>query len=164
MAEPSIEAQKAVEWARKIANDESHGYDQGNRWGPDYDCASFVIMAYENAGVPVKENGASYTGNMYDAFLAAGFEDITGQVNLSSGSGLIAGDVLLNVENHTAMSTGAGNLVEASQNEIGGIIGGQTGDQTRQEIYEHGYYDFPWDYVLRYPGSSGVYIVRFVPM
>ena len=164
MAEASMVAQKAVQWAREIANDDSHGYDQGNRWGPDYDCASFVITAYENAGIPVKENGASYTGNMYNAFIASGFEDVTHLIDLSSGSGLIEGDVLLNVANHTAMSTGNGMLVEASQNEFGGITGGQTGDQTGQEIYEHGYYNYgPWDYVLRYPGSSGVYITRFVP-
>ena len=165
MAEPSMQAVEAVEWALQIANDNSHGYDQTNRWGPDYDCASFVIQAYDNAGVPVKANGATYTGNMYDAFINAGFEDVTSQINLSTGAELIEGDVLLNVANHTAMSTGNGMLVEASQNEFGGITGGQTGDQTGQEIYEHGYYNYgPWNYVLRFPGDSGVSIVRFVPI
>lgn len=160
----------AVAWARAIANDNSHGYDQTNRWGPDYDCASFVISAYDSAGVPVMANGATDTGNMYDAFIASGFTDVTGQVDLSSGSGLVAGDVLLNTASHAAMSTGGGSLVEASMNEFGGITGGQTGDQTGQEIYEHGYYNFPWNYVLRYAGGggsggggSGVYIVRWIP-
>ena len=32
--------EKAVTWAIKIANDPAHGYDQDNRWGPDYDCSS----------------------------------------------------------------------------------------------------------------------------
>ena len=41
---------KAVQWAVDIANDSSHGYDQGSRWGPDYDCAALVIAAYEYAG------------------------------------------------------------------------------------------------------------------
>ena len=35
--------EKAVTWAIKIANDPAHGYDQDNRWGPDYDCSSLVI-------------------------------------------------------------------------------------------------------------------------
>lgn len=29
--------QDAVAWARRIAADDSHGYDQTNRWGADYD-------------------------------------------------------------------------------------------------------------------------------
>ena len=32
--------EKAVTWAIEIANDPAHGYDQDNRWGPDYDCSS----------------------------------------------------------------------------------------------------------------------------
>ena len=36
---------KAVTWAVGIANDNSHGYDQADRWGPDYDCSSLVIQA-----------------------------------------------------------------------------------------------------------------------
>ena len=159
----------AVEWAIGIANDDSHGYDQTNRWGPDYDCSSLVIQAWQNAGVPVKTQGASYTGNMYDAFIACGFVDVTSQVDLSSGSGVVRGDVLLNIVHHTAMSIGNGQIVQASINEHGETTGGQTGDQTGREIYTRSYYNYPWDKVLRYPGgggnitpSGGVYIVRFV--
>lgn len=66
------------------------------------------------------------------------------------------------------MSIGNGQLVAASQNEFGGITGGQTGDQTGKEIHVHGYYNFPWKYVLRYPGggvapAQGLYIVRWIP-
>lgn len=53
----------AVNWAVDIANDNTYGYDQTNRWGPDYDCPSFVISAWEAAVVDVKANGASYTGD-----------------------------------------------------------------------------------------------------
>lgn len=145
---------KAVEWAVGIANDNSHGYDQGDRWGPDYDCSSLLIQAWENAGVPVKTNGATYTGNMYNVFIGCGFKDVTSQVSLSSGSGVQYGDVLLNVVNHTAMSIGNGNIVQASINEFGEVTGGQTGDQTGQEIWTRSYYNYPWDHVLRYPGGS----------
>lgn len=160
--------ENAVEWAIGIANDNSHGYDQTNRWGPDYDCSSLLIQAWENAGVPVKTNGASYTGNMYDVFIQCGFQDVTTSVNLSDGSGLVRGDVLLNIQNHTAMSIGNGQVVQASMNENGEITGGQTGDQTGKEIWVTGYYNYPWDCVLRYPGGGGsagdgLYIVRFIP-
>ena len=33
----------AVTRALEIAADDSHGYDQANRWGADYDCSSLVI-------------------------------------------------------------------------------------------------------------------------
>ena len=80
--------EKAVTWAIEIANDPAHGYDQDNRWGPDYDCSSLVISAWQQAGVPVKTKGATYTGNMKSVFLSCGFKDVTSKVNLSTGSGM----------------------------------------------------------------------------
>lgn len=163
--------ESAVQWAIGIANDNSHGYDQGSRWGPDYDCSSLLITAYQQAGIKVKDAGATYTGNMYSTFLACGFEDVTGFVNLSNGSGIKRGDILLNTASHTAMSIGNGQVVQASQNEFGGATGGQTGDQTGREIWCTNYYNFPWNYVLRLShsesgGSSGgasAYIVKWIP-
>ena len=67
----------AIKWMEDTANDDSHGYDQINRWGPDYDCSSAVITAWQMAGVPVKSRGATYTGNMYGVFKKCGFEDVT---------------------------------------------------------------------------------------
>ena len=146
---------KAVAWAVNIANDPAHGYDQANRWGPNYDCSSFVISAWEAAGVPVKQAGASYTGNMYAAFLKCGFADVKGRVNLATGAGLEKGDVLLNKANHTELYIGGGKVVKASINENGGVTGGQTGDQTGREIYVGSYYNYPWDCVMRYEGGGG---------
>lgn len=146
--------ENAISQMEKWANDDSHGYDQANRWGPDYDCSSAVIQAWENAGVPVKSNGATYTGNMYSVFKACGFEDVTASVNLSNGSGLQRGDVLLNHVHHTAMYCGNGQIVQASINEYGATTGGQTGDQTGREFYIRSYYNYPWDVVLRYNGSA----------
>lgn len=144
---------KAVAWAVRIANDPAYGYDQANRWGPNYDCSSFVISAYQYAGVPVRAAGASYTGNMLSSFLKCGFRNVITSVNLSTGSGLRKGDVLLHA-NHTELYIGDGKDVKASINERGGTTGGQSGDQTGREIYVGPYYNYPWSYVLRYFGDG----------
>jgi hypothetical protein len=141
---------KAVAWALDTATSPAHGYDQNKRWGPDYDCSSFVITAWQNAGVPVKDEGATYTGNMYFPFLRCGFKDVTLRVNLKTGAGLEKGDVLLNKANHTEMYVGGGQNVKASINEKGGTTGGDPGDQNGREIRVSGYYNYPWDCVLRY--------------
>ena len=144
----------AVEWALSVAADSSHGYDQAGRWGPDYDCSSLVISAWEQAGVPVKsQGGATYTGNMKRAFLAHGFVELSG-LDLSGPAGLAYGDVLLHERNHTAMYIGAGQIVQASINELGTIKGGAKGDQTGGEIAVRSYYNYPWDCVLRYAAEE----------
>lgn len=147
---------KAVAWAVGIADSPEHGYDQQNRWGADYDCSSFVISAWQQAGVPVKTSGASYTGNMYYAFLKCGFRDVTNSINLNTGANLQKGDVVLNTKHHTEMYIGNGRMVKASINELGGVTGGKSGDQTGREIYIGNYYkpSYGWDYVLRYYGGE----------
>lgn len=138
----------ATAWAVNIANDNSHGYDQIGRWGPDYDCSSLVISAYEQAGVKVKEAGATYTGNMRAAFVKCGFNAIP----YKKGMTLYKGDVLLNEKHHTALYIGDGQIVQASCNEKGGIYNGKDGDQTGREIATGRFYEYSkgWDYVLRY--------------
>ncbi len=143
-------AQGAVAWAVAIANNPAHGYDQQNRWGPDYDCSSLVISAWEAVGVSVREAGASYTGNMRKAFLACGFRDVTVEVDLASGRGMQPGDVLLNEASHTALVVTEGRIVAARLNERGQTVGGVPGDQTGKEICQQSYYNYPWSCVLRY--------------
>lgn len=135
-----------------LAADNSHGYDQTYRWGErgDYDCSSAIITAWQTAGVPVKTNGATYTGNMKSVFINCGFSNITSSIVLSNGSGLNRGDVLLNESSHTAMYIGNGQIVHASINENGGTTGGTPGDQTGKEICTRSYYNKPWNCILRY--------------
>ena len=148
--------EKAIAWMEKTAKDPAHGYDQAYRWGErgDYDCSSAVITAWQQAGVPVKTAGATYTGNMLQAFKQCGFDDVTAKVNRGTGEGMKRGDVLLNVVHHTAMYCGNGQEVEASINERGGAVGGAPGDQTGREFLIRPYRNYPWNYVLRYNGAD----------
>ena len=139
--------EKAIAWALGIANDPAHGYDQTSRWGPNYDCSSFVISAFKAAGLPLT---ATYTGNMKYDFLRNGFVAVT------DGT-LRRGDVLLHEKNHTALYLGNMQMVQAGSNERGGIIGGKSGDQTGSEIGVRSYYNYPWDVVLRYAGEERDY-------
>lgn len=141
--------EKAVAWIKQIAADNSHGYLWGG-WGPkDYDCGHLVITAWQEAGVPVKTAGSSYTGNMKRVFMSCGFKDVTTQVNLKTGAGMKAGDVLVNEKNHAAMCVGNGKIVQARSN-----LDGKTGDSSGNEIREQAYYNYPWDVVLRYAGDE----------
>ena len=144
--------QKALAWMKALAADQSHGYSQANRWGPDYDCSSAVITAYQVAGVPVKTKGATYTGNMKSVFLRCGFADITGMVSLTSCAGMEPGDVLLNEVHHTAMYCGGKKMVHARGQSFGSPA---TGDQGA-EIAITDYYNYPWNCVLRYTGGETV--------
>ena len=140
--------EKAVAWAEQIAADNRHGYGWGG-WGPDYDCGHLVIQAYEQAGIRLKSAGATYTGNMRAAALRCGFKDVTAGVNLATGAGLRRGDILLNQASHAALCVGSGRIVQARGN-----LDGLPGDSSGNEIRVQGYYNYPWDCVLRPPVSE----------
>lgn len=144
---------KACIWAEGIANDQSHGYSQANRFGPDYDCSSLVISAYKSAGVSISWNEVSYTGNM-DKLKNYGFKDVTASINLETGSGLQRGDILYyhisGTNGHTAMYCGNGKIVHARGQSYGSSA---TGDQGT-EIAITAYYRGQWQHVLRYQGGG----------
>lgn len=130
---------KALKWALDTASDDSIGYSQDYRWsGKYYDCSSFVITAYRKAGLSL--NGASYTGDMYSSFTSEGFKDVTSQCDLSTGSGMQPGDVLLNTVTHTEMYSGNGKMVGARTSHAA----------LADQVQEHNYNNHPWNYVLRY--------------
>lgn len=140
--------ERAIAWALCVAGDDSHGYSQdaNKRFaGVDYDCSSFVISAYRQAGVPLT---STFTGNMKQDFLAHGFVEVPLKDKQR-------GDVLLNEAHHTAIYIGDNKLVHASASETGGKYG-REGDQTGREICVRSYYDYPWNCVLRYVGDGAV--------
>lgn len=147
----------ACEYGVRIANDNSHGYDQNNRWLPDVDCSSLVTLCYENAGIPVKsKGGATYTGNLKEGFTKCGFTAIKCKPVLP---GLKRGDVLFydyvkngKTHGHAVLYLGGGQIVQAAINEKGTATGGKTGDQTEREVSVGNFYipSYGWDYILRY--------------
>lgn len=147
--------ENAVARAEAIALDDTHGYDQVDRWGnPNYDCSGLVIDCLEKAGIPAKSSGATYTGNMPEVLPKIGFKNVIASVNLATGSGLQRGDILLG-NGHVAFYCGNGKLVHASINEKGTTTGGKSGDQTGREICIRSYYNKPWKYIYRYTGGVG---------
>ncbi len=131
----------AVKWAVDIANNDSYRYVWGG-WGASdggYDCGHFVITAYTQAGIDVKGAGATYTGDMPGAFMKCGFQNVTNSVNLSTGSGMLKGDVLINSSKHAALvQKDGGTTVEAWCSKYG-------------IVSDKAYRNDNWDYVLRYP-------------
>lgn len=147
-ASPSIET--ALNWAVSIANDNSHGYSQTNRQGPDYDCSSLVCNALKKGGFSI--GGATYTGNMKDALTKNGFEWIPWS-QIGSTSKLKRGDILLYHYNgnkgHTEFYLGNNKNVGAR-----GTYGHpEQGDQTGKEIVVAAYNNDGWQGVLRYKGN-----------
>lgn len=144
----------AVDWAEKIARDDSHGYSQAVRWAPDYDCSSFVISALEAGGFPMRSYGATYTGNMGSALKSCGFRKLSkNEYNLTTGAGLIRGDVLLNPATHTELYAGNGRAVGAHSSETGGKYG-KIGDQTGNEISIQNYRNKNYTEVWRHDESG----------
>lgn len=148
-----VKINKVCDWLVNIANDNSHGYSQdaNKRWlNPDVDCSSFIILAWETAvdGFPVKSKyGATYTGNMRQAFVKAGFKAIP----YKKGMSLIKGDILLNETHHVVTYLGNNTIVHASSSETGGKYG-KNGDSTGKEVCTRSFYEpsYGWQYVLRY--------------
>lgn len=127
---------KALDWAKKIAADDSHGYSQNHRTGPDYDCSSLVYYALKQAGFNLGINYPFATGIMAQTLEKAGFKRVA-DPDVSSFKNLKPGDVLLchNAScQHTGFYLGNGQTVEAHYDESGGTVGAQQGDQKGDEI------------------------------
>jgi len=145
----SVKLEQALQWAITIANDDSHGYSQSNRWGnPDYDCSSFVISALKAAGFDV--GGATYTQNMRSELTTRGFTWIPWS-QIGSAANLRRGDILLN---NSSITSRQHTEFYLGNNQNVGAHGPKgypaPGDQTGNEISVSGYYDHPWTGVLRY--------------
>ena len=150
---------RAVDFARAIANDNSHGYNASadERFGQngDYSCAGLVLMSWENAGVPLySEGGAWGTGDFERVCLQYGFKDVTNEVDLRSGRGVQKGDIVLchanpNQKNdHVEICVGDDKSLAGAKGNSDGKPGDSSADG--HEISITGWYDFGWNYCFRY--------------
>lgn len=137
----------AVSWAVQIANDDTHGYSQVNRNGPDYDCSSFVSTALYMGGFDIATT--NNTNTLYKALTSCGFEAITDTTRKR-------GDIFLTPGKHVVLCVDASNIVHASQDENGGITGSTSGDQTGKEICVRTFYtpSYGWTYHMRLKSST----------
>ena len=128
----SVAAGEYLQWAINIANDDSHGYSQCARSGPDYDCSSLVWYSLKETGFDENILGSYPFSTFTEANILKqlGFKEYT----YTGHDDLQPGDILLRY-NHTGIYSGNDMVVEASSNENGTICGGQTGDQTGKEIH-----------------------------
>ena len=142
----SLSIENAITWAIGIANDESHGYSMQNRFGPDYDCSSFVISALKAAGF---DTGSAYnTQSMKSQLTQHGFVWIPWN-QIVTPNNLQRGDILLTEMQHTEFYIGNNQNVGAHL-DYGNP---QEGDQNGKEISVVAFYYQPWDGVLRYNGT-----------
>lgn len=144
-----------AELAEAMADSPLHGYSQkppSGRWGPDFDCASFIFFIANAVGydVGIGKDKVRYTGTMLEEFKDAGFQLLPfANVGVSD---LQIGDILVNLALHAEICVGDGQVVGAQASETGGYVG-MAGDQTGEEIKKQPVYIYEkgWDYVLRPP-------------
>jgi len=144
--------EKMVNMAIKICKDNSHGYSQYWRWGPDYDCSSLMYYCADYAGYNVDMIDPRWTGSMIDDFTAVGFKKI--KFNRSI---LRVGDILLSHNDdrqHTELYIGNGQTAGAHIASNGDIDDGMRGDQSGNEISVQDLWWTP-DWILRPPDSGG---------
>lgn len=140
---------KFCERMRYWCDEANLGYCQAHRQniteGGEADCSSLVIFALNEAGF---ETGtATYTGNIRRNLVANGWVVVPNDGHPQKG------DILLNEGHHVAAWLGD-CLAHASINELGKITGGAPGDQTGRETCTRSYYNFPWNFYLRYTGAT----------
>ena len=137
--------EKALEWGIEVAENDRHGYSQTNRFGPDYDCSSFVSTALMEGGFEL--DGVCSTYTLKAALTELGFECYhKGEVELERG------DILLDPAAHVEFYLGDGMCLAAHRD-----YDWRSGDSTGKEIAVRGesWCSFcrrhEYVYILRYP-------------
>lgn len=135
----SPKLQKFISIMIALCNDNSHGYSQSNRWGPNFDCSSSIIYSLRAAGL--QTGSANYTGNM-DVLCRYGWKKIS-----SSSAG--RGDILV-CSSHAALYLGNGQTAEFHRD-----YDGRSGDSSGREsnVGKSWKPSSSYSYALRYTGN-----------
>lgn len=104
--DPRVEAMLA--WALETAADDSHGYSQSKRFGPNYDCSSFVCTALMEGGFALEDYLS--TDGLIDVLPSYGFA-----VYRRGETEPRRGDILVRRGVHTEICMGDGGCVAAHQ-------------------------------------------------
>ena len=153
----------AVDFAVRMANDNTHGYSQAvrslyNITNPtSFDCSSLACTAYYYGfiknGLTKEANylkaNCSYTGNMLD-MLNCGFEVVAR--NQTAHAEMVKGDIELNTSYHTAIAVDKDTIVHARSSEGTSDTKDGSGNEIRIQpwyLYSHG-----WTHRLRFTGKG----------
>ena len=142
-------ANKAVDWAISIANDNRYGYVSGGMGNGGYDCTQFVHAAYEAAGISLPKKGYVNNANIVEYYTQNGFKWYPGKIDVNK---LQAGDVLVNQAHHAEIYIGNNQKVGAHDN-----YDSAQGDSQGNEISVDNYKEFSnggWDGFLRFEGTT----------
>jgi len=123
-------AEKAADYAKRIALSPQFGYNQSDRWSGaksieavgadnleqagagDFDCSSLCVEAYRLAGCPVKMTG--YTGSLVKVLTATGyFDDLTAEKYVDSSDYAKTGDIYVSPGHHALITITDGPKAES---------------------------------------------------
>lgn len=153
--DPKVEAMLA--WAVGIAADDTHGYSQANRFGPNYDCSSFVSTALMEGGFGIEDY--LFPADMVEVLPDYGFV-----VYKKGETDPQRGDILVQPYVHVEICMGGLDCVGAHRN-----YDGRSGDRSGHEIEyrtEASDLECPfchnaeYVYILRYEGTEIVYQIQ----
>ena len=108
----------AIKLGYKIIN-KKVPYVWGGKSMSGFDCSGFVWYCYHNSnGGNLSSLSYAMTSEMKIVYTRVGFKDVINEVNLSSGSGLLIGDILIS-STHTDIYVGGGKIIGAHTPDSG---------------------------------------------
>ena len=141
---PSME--EALAWAVETAEDPACGYSKYSRFGPNYDCSSFVSAALMAGGFDI--GGYLSTAFLPDALTEQGFVRLR-----RSETVLLRGDILFSPGTHVELYLGDGFCVGAHQD-----YDGRSGDSKDKEIQVRDESECPFCHYKQYK-----WVYRYMP-
>ena len=111
-----------LEWGIAIAEDDSHGYSQTYRFGPNYDCTSFISAALMEGGFGLDHQLSTYT-------LVSELPDYGFAVYRRGETEPQLGDILVSRGEHAEICMGNGGCLAAHMD-----YDGWSGDSSGHEI------------------------------